>query len=74
MININPLGDLVVIQALEQYEVTPSGIVLPDKAKEKPQEGEDRVGPGKVLENGTRQEMEVKVGDRDLFQVCRAQN
>jgi chaperonin GroES len=68
LMNIKPLGDRVVIKALEQDEVTPSGIVLPDKAKEKPQEGEViAVGPGKVLENGTRQEMEVKVGDRVIY-------
>lgn len=66
--NIKPLGDRVLIKALEQDEVTPSGIVLPDKAKEKPQEGEIiAVGSGKVLDNGIRQELEVKVGDRVIY-------
>jgi chaperonin GroES len=66
--NIKPLGDRVVIKALEQDEVTPSGIVLPDNAKEKPQEGEIiAVGSGKVLDNGTRLDPEVKVGDRVIY-------
>ncbi|HOB87686.1 MAG TPA: co-chaperone GroES [Bacillota bacterium] len=66
--NLKPLGDRVVVKVLESEEKTASGIVLPDKAKEKPQEGEVMaVGPGKVLENGTRLEMEVKVGDRVIF-------
>jgi chaperonin GroES len=66
--NIKPLADRVVIKVLEAEEKTASGIVLPDKAKEKPQEGEVvAVGGGKILENGTRVEMDVKVGDRILF-------
>ncbi len=66
--NIKPLGDRVVVKALEQDEVTPSGIVLPDKAKEKPQEGEVMaVGSGKVLDNGTKVDLEVKVGDRVIY-------
>lgn len=66
--NIKPLADRVVIKVLEAEEKTASGIVLPDKAKEKPQEGEVMaVGGGKILENGTRVEMDVKVGDRILF-------
>jgi chaperonin GroES len=66
--NIKPLADRVVIKVLEAEEKTASGIVLPDKAKEKPQEGEVMaVGGGKILENGTRVEMDVKVGDRVLF-------
>lgn len=65
---IQPLADRVVIKVLEVEEKTASGIVLPEKAQEKPQEGEViAVGPGRVLENGTRLEMEVKVGDRVLF-------
>lgn len=65
---IRPLADRVVIKVLEAEEKTPSGIVLPEKAQEKPQEGEVvAVGPGRVLENGNRLEMEVKVGDRVLF-------
>ena len=66
--NIKPLGDRVVIKVLEVEEKTPSGIVLPDKAKEKPQEGEVvAVGTGKVLDNGTKVELEVKVGDRVIY-------
>ncbi|NLM52922.1 MAG: co-chaperone GroES [Firmicutes bacterium] len=65
---IQPLGDRVVIKPIEAEEKTASGIVLPDKAKEKPQEGEViAVGDGRVLDNGTRLEMDVKVGDRVLF-------
>jgi chaperonin GroES len=66
--NLKPLSDRIIIKVLEAEEKTPSGIVLPDKAKEKPQEGEVKaVGPGKVLDNGTRLEMDVKVGDKVLF-------
>ncbi len=66
--NIKPLADRVVVKVLEAEEKTASGIVLPDKAKEKPQEGEVMaVGSGKVLDNGTRLDMEVKVGDKVIF-------
>ncbi len=66
--NLKPLADRVVVKVLEAEEKTASGIVLPDKAKEKPQEGEVKAtGPGKVLDNGTRLDMEVKVGDKVLF-------
>jgi chaperonin GroES len=66
--NLKPLGDRLVIKVLEAEEKTASGIVLPDKAKEKPQEGEVvAVGSGKVLDNGTRLEMELKAGDRVIF-------
>ncbi len=62
--NIRPLGDKVVIRPLESEEATPGGIILPDTAKKKPQEGEVvAIGPGKVLEDGSRAEMGVKVGD-----------
>ncbi|HAA38109.1 MAG TPA: co-chaperone GroES [Firmicutes bacterium] len=65
---IKPLGDRVVIKVLEAEEKTASGIVLPDKAKEKPQEGEvTAVGDGRILDNGTRVPMDVAVGDRVLF-------
>jgi len=66
--NIQPLGDRVVIKALEAEAKTKGGIVIPDTAKEKPQEGKVvAVGKGKVLENGTVQRPEVKVGDKVLY-------
>jgi chaperonin GroES len=65
---IQPLADRVVLKVVEAEEKTSSGIVLPDKAKEKPQEGEVMaVGSGKLLDNGTRVEMDLKPGDRVLF-------
>lgn len=65
---IKPLGDRVVIKVLEREEITRSGIVLPDTAKEKPSEGKVvAVGTGKVLENGQRVALDVKVGDRIIF-------
>lgn len=65
---IKPLGDRVVIKVLEREEITRSGIVLPDTAKEKPSEGKVvAVGDGKVLENGQRVALDVKVGDRIIF-------
>ena len=65
---LRPLGDRVVVKPLAREAVTKSGIVLPDTAKEKPQEGEIlAVGPGKVLDNGKRTTTELKVGQRVLF-------
>lgn len=65
---IKPLGDRVVIQTLEREEKTKSGIVLPDTVKEKPQEGKVvAVGTGKMLENGQRIALDVKVGDKVIF-------
>lgn len=65
---IRPLHDRVVVKRLEEKETVRGGIVIPDTAKEKPQEGEViAVGDGKVLNNGTRVPMDVKVGDRILF-------
>jgi len=67
-VSLRPLGDRVVVKALEHETVTKSGIVLPDTAKEKPQEGEVlAVGPGKLLDNGKHTTLEVKVGQRVLF-------
>jgi len=67
-LNLQPLADRIVVKAIAQEEKTKSGIVLPDTAKEKPQEGEVlAVGPGKVAENGSRIPMEVKVGDRIIY-------
>ncbi|MBI2427166.1 MAG: co-chaperone GroES [Candidatus Kerfeldbacteria bacterium] len=67
---IKPLGDRVVVKPLRDEEVTASGIVLPDTVgKEKPERGEViAVGPGKLLENGNRSSMDVKVGDKILFE------
>ncbi|UOF92214.1 co-chaperone GroES [Fodinisporobacter ferrooxydans] len=64
---IKPLGDRVVIKSVEKEEKTASGIVLPDTAKEKPQEGEViAVGPGRY-EDGKRVELDVRVGDRVIY-------
>ncbi|NLL17556.1 MAG: co-chaperone GroES [Clostridia bacterium] len=66
--NIQPLGDRVVIKVLESEQKTKSGIVLPDTAKEKPQEGEVvAVGSGRVSDNGDRIALEVAVGDRVIY-------
>ncbi len=65
---LRPLGDRVVIKPTPREEMTKSGIVLPDTAKEKPQEGTIlAVGPGKILEDGSRGKMDVKEGDRVLY-------
>jgi chaperonin GroES len=65
---LQPLGDRLVVRPIEREEVTKGGIVLPDTAKEKPQEGEVlAVGPGRLSEDGTRIAMEVKVGDRVIY-------
>ena len=66
--DIKPLGDRIVIKPLEAEGKTKGGILLPDTAKEKPQEGKVvAIGKGKVLENGTTQAPEVKVGDKVLY-------
>ncbi|OLN21500.1 co-chaperone GroES [Domibacillus antri] len=65
---LKPLGDRVVIELVESEEKTASGIVLPDSAKEKPQEGKVvAVGTGRVLESGERVAIEVAEGDRIIF-------
>src|SRR3954462_6042437 len=65
---LRPLGDRIVIELVESEEKTASGIVLPDSAKEKPQEGKVvAVGSGRVLESGERIALEVSVGDRIIF-------
>ncbi|HLD88047.1 MAG: co-chaperone GroES [Candidatus Omnitrophota bacterium] len=65
---IQPLADRIVVKALEAQEVTKGGIVLPDTAKEKPQEGKIvAVGKGKILDSGEVRKPEVKVGDRVLY-------
>ncbi|MGA9224998.1 MAG: co-chaperone GroES [Mesobacillus sp.] len=65
---IKPLGDRIIIELVESEEKTASGIVLPETAKEKPQEGKVvAVGTGRVLENGERVALEVEVGNRIIF-------
>jgi chaperonin GroES len=65
---LKPLGDRIIVKAASSEEVTRGGIVLPDSAKEKPQEGEVvAVGAGRTLDNGKIAEVDVKVGDRVLF-------
>ena len=67
-IGLRPLGDRVVIKPVAREETTRGGIVLPDTATEKPQQGEViAVGPGRVLDNGDRVAIELKEGDRVLF-------
>jgi chaperonin GroES len=65
---LRPLGDRVVIRPQEREEMTKSGLVIPDTAKEKPQEGKVvAVGPGAIDEKGTRRPLDVKEGDRVLY-------
>lgn len=65
---LKPLGDKVVVELIESEEKTASGIYLPDSAKKKPQEGTViAIGAGRVLDNGDRNTLTVKVGDRVLF-------
>jgi chaperonin GroES len=67
-VKLQPLGDRVVVRPIEREEVTKSGIVLPDTAKEKPQEGKVlAVGPGRMADDGKRVAMDVKVGDEVLY-------
>ena len=65
---LRPLGDRVVIEPIPREDMTKSGIVLPDTAKEKPQEGKViAVGPGKTLDDGKREAIDVKAGDKVLY-------
>ena len=65
---IRPLQDRIIVKRVEEEEKTKGGIIIPETAKEKPMEGEVvAVGSGKILENGTKQSLEVKAGDRVLF-------
>lgn len=65
---VSPLGDRLLVEPIAEKEVTASGIILPDTAKEKPEQGKViAAGPGKTLENGTVSPMNVKVGDTVLF-------
>ena len=67
--NLQPLGDSVVVRPLDEEDMkTPSGIYIPDTAKEKPQEGEVvAVGPGEINEKGDRTEIDVKSGDKVVY-------
>ena len=66
-LNVKPLGDRILVEAVEEKEVKKGGIIIPDTAKEKPQEGIVRVlGTGKLDDEGKRIAFEVKVGDRVL--------
>ena len=66
--NLKPLGDRVVIKPSDKEEKTKSGILLPDTAKEKPQEGTvQAVGTGRILDSGAKVPMELKVGDKILY-------
>ena len=65
---IKPMNDRVLVQRVEEEQKTAGGIIIPDSAKEKPQEGKViSVGPGKVGDDGKRRPVEVKAGDRILF-------
>ena len=67
-VNLKPLEDRIVIQALDAEQTTASGLVIPDTAKEKPQEGKVvAVGPGRFDESGKRVPLDVKVGDVVIF-------
>ena len=68
MNKLRPLGDRVVVQPSLREEMTKSGIVIPDTAKEKPQEGTIiAAGPGRILDDGKRESMDVKTGDKVLY-------
>jgi chaperonin GroES len=65
---LQPLGDRILVKPTEKEEVTKGGIVLPDTAKEKPQEGKVlAIGPGRMTEDGKRVEMDVEVGDTVMY-------
>ena len=67
-VKLEPMADRLVVKPIEKEEVTKSGLVLPDTAKEKPQEGEVlAVGPGRMSEDGKRIAMDVKVGDIVIY-------
>jgi chaperonin GroES len=68
MKKIRPLHDRLVVRRIEEKETAKGGIIIPDTAKEKPQEGEVlAVGNGKILDNGTKLALDVKVGNKILF-------
>ena len=68
MANVTPLRDRILVRRIEEAEQKVGGIIIPDTAKEKPQEGEViAVGNGKILDNGTKVALDVKAGDKILF-------
>ncbi len=68
MVKFTPLGERLIVKPLDEEQTTTSGIILPDTAKEKPQEGEVvAVGPGRVTDDGARVPMEVQTGDRIIY-------
>ncbi len=68
MVKFTPLGERLIVKPLEEEQTTSSGIILPDTAKEKPQEGEVvAVGPGRVTDEGARVPMEIQTGDRIIY-------
>jgi chaperonin GroES len=68
MMKVRPLHDRLLVRRIEEKETAKGGIIIPDTAKEKPQEGEVlAVGSGKLLENGTKIALDVKVGNKILF-------
>jgi len=68
MTKVRPLHDRLIVRRIEEKETVKGGIIIPDTAKEKPQEGEVlAVGNGKILDNGTKVLLDVKVGDKILF-------
>ena len=67
-LKVRPLGDRIIVKRLAEEEKTKSGIIIPDTAKEKPQEGKVMaVGNGKILDNGQKVALEVKAGDKIIF-------
>ncbi len=67
-VKLEPLGDRLVVKPIQKEEITKSGLVIPDTAKEKPQEGEVlAVGPGRLTDDGERIPMDVKVGDIVIY-------
>jgi chaperonin GroES len=67
-INIKPLEDRIVVQAIEAEQTTASGLVIPDTAKEKPQEGSVvAIGPGRIDDNGNRVPIDVAIGDKVIY-------
>ncbi|GAB3590676.1 co-chaperone GroES [Angustibacter peucedani] len=67
-VSIKPLEDRIVVQAVEAETTTASGLVIPDTAKEKPQEGEVKaIGPGRIDDNGNRVPLDVQVGDKVIY-------